>query len=94
MADNALNETSEMPHTGMDIFKFHALLPVMVVFLVTTSITVGLRFSTRKKYAKLGWDDWIMAMTLVCGDTRRWDRADGGSSSSMCTVVPRQERLW
>lgn len=70
MADNALTESSEMPKTGMAIFRFHALLPVIVVFLAATSITVGLRFFTRKKYAKLGWDDWIMAITLVWGDTK------------------------
>ena len=47
-------------------FKFHALLPVIIVFLVTTYLTVGLRFYTRRKYAKLWWDDWLMALALVC----------------------------
>ena len=54
-------------------FRFHALIPLIIVFLITTHATVALRFFTRIKFAKLWWDDWLMAITLVCGETTTSD---------------------
>jgi hypothetical protein len=45
--------------------KFNALLPVIVVFIITTYVTVTLRLFTRRKYTRLWWDDWLMVVSLV-----------------------------
>ena len=57
-------QTANLPKSPAKI-KVHAILPVIVVFLVTTYATVGLRFYTRRKYGKLWWDDWLMLTALV-----------------------------